>query len=331
VRRAFDASEIAARKADEHLKRLSWLAHFLRVSHEAQVRGERVTVSIPLDRYEPWERSQVSAAFRKEAAKAQHDVRLGLFVVDVDAGHKLWAGAARMPGGEEIYAGHDQGEPYCFVVQVVHPDQPRLNIDGAALGLCGMHARFGEPGAPVAEWLQAGGALYAAPWGLGWSANGRRIRGTFGLRTANFGAGHGRELDVEMCATGTEGTCAVLFLQPLKGNALTQGKPVVTYPGMRTNALALRANLIDQLINEFGEESFSHFWRSDRPVTDAFAGAFGISVDQWMRDVVQTKYGRLARGPRVASADAAGVCLFLLLCGLWAIFGTRRRAGPGRE
>ena len=74
--------------------------------------------------------------------------------------------------------------------------------------------------------------------------------------------------------------------------------------------------LLPDLVARFGADRFRSFWKSDQEVPEAFAQAFGMPMEAWVRSEALAYYGPLDAGAGDlgrAAATAVGWSVLLLL------------------
>lgn len=287
-------------------------------------------------------RPELANAFRRSVSSSvgafgdrPTPVRIGYFVVDKNQGGHPTLTDFEPFGSPETYLGQINGQPYCVTGKVRHDiEVNHAQLEYAAenpnrglreLGACGFYAKYGEPGSPMAEWLIAGGYHYTNfvfvdefPR-LGF----RPARRAFG-RTGN-----GVGLPKQACAAGSVEVCEQLFLEPqqygprdLAGRMWSRQPPVATYSDIGTPWFDIA--LMGWIEKEFGEEAFAEFWTSDLPVKEAFATAFAMPLDVWMRDLTVRMIGPVAAGPAPRMANTFGSLLFIVGGVLFSLYISRR-------
>jgi hypothetical protein len=225
------------------------------------------------------------------------------------------------------------------------------------LGPCGLVAQLGPPGPGVATWLAGGGAVYGR-----YPSEGDHL-GNAGHRIYDAGAYGGWDLEavvagnyqlpwliaalamggitwhypgrpfegestlLQNCQRGRSGRCEALLRTPL-------GLGFRTFTSADYTVLIFRFwqagdpayRLVAQLRHEVGADRFQAFWRSRAPVDSAFATAFGVTMDQWMRAWVRRTYGPPRYDPSLGAGDVAGtLAVSVVLVAMVAGFGMRRR------
>ena len=230
--------------------------------------------------------------------------------------------------------GEEAGQPWCLTVRNYNPRalnpsnqwpsigeeaNPARAVD--ELGACAFVARFGLPGVRVDEWFRTSGFTLAE----------RGNRGTpdltqnAGPLSDNFTMSVDYMLPLRSCLGGWDSSCAELFFpdpHPVNryvwGRATADLGSVVIESGNFSNNVfnsvfgeTALARLADQHPDAFGE-----FWRSDAPVEEAFASAFGMSPAEWLRsgfvDVSTAEFGPAPSGVEWAVALAWASLLALI-------------------
>lgn len=189
-----------------------------------------------------------------------------------------------------------------------------------ALGPCGYYAAFGRPGPRVGAWMASSYQGYAAAppgWTYRpdsssweqqqlreWKGNSWTMRvARAGLPPAYFGA-----MNAAGCLVGRTGRCteAVLAVRP--------GRPWI---GFQDDGLGpLDVMVLPDLVSQFGVARFRAFWKSEADVPAAFAEAFGVPMDEWVREEARSYFGPLDAGAGDvgrAAVTAIGWSALLLL------------------
>ena len=233
----------------------------------------------------------------------------------------------------EVYLAREGERPYCIIAspyldrwkdaeadviaqslrfKIRIPQDPRQPTN--LFGLCRFFARYGSPGSFVLPWLQAGA-----------SAFGRSVFPSRYLQTLERGPARapfgkpgqasflGGGMRTELCLWGDRKMCDALVMEPvvslsgvrqmeLDPTELLEDSPVdflLHYPRVEEEMLGRHELFFWVLEEEFGPERFGAFWRSDLPVPDAFAAAFGEPLDLWVMDWLRRYVDPPARGPGV--------------------------------
>jgi hypothetical protein len=215
------------------------------------------------------------------------------------------------------------GEPWCAAVhyRFQEPVEYSAKIsEERLLGPCLFWARHGAPGPSIASWLLKGGYRFAdapADYSVDSTQELRVRRLIFGIRRIWFFD----PLGGERCLAGRAGTCAAAVLDtvPLRWrrdrSAFPDAPPTFareSYDGVMVFGVVDPA-MLAHLEQRFGAEAFSRFWRSSDTVEPAFQAAFGMSLDEWVREWAQAHYGAEPVGPRV---ELATMLLSLLTIGV---------------
>lgn len=231
------------------------------------------------------------------------------------------------------------GQPWCAAVHYGGSDRElgryarfgRESERLLMLGPCAFYARYGAPGPGVNAWLRSGGAEFAdAP--VDYVADEVRVRRTrkiFGMRSMHYG----RSLLAESCLSGRDSACSQAVMQDQKRGwwskveALQEAPTTFLRYHYPLEVFGKADNtMVANLEKEFGADKFEKFWRSDKPVDQAFNAAFGVSLDAWVRTWGRARYGTEPSGPRM---DFATLLLSLLSVGILmgiALLIVQRRA-----
>jgi hypothetical protein len=212
-----------------------------------------------------------------------------------------------LPRAEFIFNG-ESSEPWCAAVHYKGPQRDTFGPqfpESRLLGPCLFWARYGAPGADIAKWLDKGGYRFAdapADYVLDDLDEPRARRAIFGLR-------RGWYIDPfsgDRCLAGHEGACAkaVLDTVPVRWRrgreALPDSPPTFVREDYGNVVFgSLDPAMLAQLERRFGADAFGRFWQSSDAVEPAFLAAFGISLDEWVREWARAYYGAEPVGPRV--------------------------------
>jgi len=200
------------------------------------------------------------------------------------------------------------------------------------LAPCAYHAVFGIPGARVQDWLQLWD--YDIAGSLQWHQEPEYLEDFSGfapppeqrimLKLFYF-TFVGEDFTRVSCAKGRSEICrdGVLHGTGVSGvrfgTSLPQPLPGVFRIGSENLYLA-------SMVHALGPERFGRFWRSDLPVEQAFAEAFGTNLAEWTSDWLR---GRM-RVPPADTAPRAGEVVFALL-GITLAVGAAAAIGRRRQ
>jgi hypothetical protein len=306
-------------------------------------------------------------AFARAAARAlggfpRADVALGRFQVEVHDGSPLDFGLRQ---GEFLLAGEADGRPYCVTV-LAEPSEvrrahalrragaqdqasaglwPTLNQDASpseVLGACWVVARYGVPGPHVAAWFSQGGAYLATSHRPFRAASVEDLAGrapdALSAYMMRLYTGRLLSVRVQRCLAGDETACAALLsdptppaylVGPIRRVPLEAAAVVVEHMELTASALpgVVDPAFLATLETRFGPERFRAFWTSDRPLSDAFADAFGLTPGAYVGQEARAALGPLTPGPGLRAGGWVGLAL-TILAGLAASFFVAGRRRP---
>lgn len=247
----------------------------------------------------------------------------GLAVFFLDAWHDLPGGYRfRSRARSEHYLVEGPSGPVCVVAVLIpwrtlaSDEEWRRGSARGVLGPCALHATYGRPGPGVTRWLERGGYLFldvARPFGEssgeGDGAAAGTVRGLFGTR--DFRA---RRVPptAQRCLTGRLEACRRWLTTPQEiesaffrwtgtpDHFLSRRTEMISAArgyGWAGYADLPEARLVADLEAEFGSERFGRFWRSGKPMPEAFTEAFGEPPARWMHRWAVARYGEESRGP----------------------------------
>jgi hypothetical protein len=212
----------------------------------------------------------------------------------------------------QTYVGVRDGTPYCLVV---YPKRyPISNSElrtSARLETCLMHAKYGVPGAAVAEWLESGGFAFARDVRLA-ELDPRTFRR---VQMLPFGILRPVEANLPTtgCVAGKLQACTATFLEGGSSRSfrrLVAESPIAYVQEGSVSLFEQKSDaILAELEAEYGPESFARFWRSDGEVETAFRAAFGVEPGAWLHDWVQAEIGSYRSGPM----PKGGAIVFALL------------------
>lgn len=207
-----------------------------------------------------------------------------------------------------------------------------------AYGACWVHARYGEPGPHVAEWMRTTGLSAAISWDAHeWWAetddSDRLLLNALGLRkTAMLNGGLGPETRLaDRCIAGDAAACRAVFTLPTGGArfateaSLDEAVPnSATVMGFTSNYLP--ENWLHTLEATYGPERMAAFWTSEADVVTAFEEAFDTDLETAMMELGRERFGHADPGPRVAGWGWMGLLAALALGIGGAVGAVRRRS-----
>jgi len=286
----------------------------------------------------PADSAAVAAHVRQEIGDVVPRARVAVFQADTsdifragmvqDSALRV---ALRFGPRMRLYFGGSGDDAYCFTATTgagvtsllrtlrlrEQPGRARAS-EMMATGPCRFWAKYSAPGAQIASWLHDGHARYL--WsdvdaGKDFHSSSRRgFLGTF----------NGFYLDVPVhgvrCLSGQQRGCidALDYSSSAGGGIAAQSGG----QGFGYGEGALFA-MIEE---EFGSERFARFWSSGADLETAFAGAFGVAMDEWLMRWAQQRFGVEENSPRM---DVLSVLLSLLTAvaalGAGAVVVQRRR------
>lgn len=329
-------------EATELLARRHWIAGFREVLERESFEdpafvalGDRA--DSPPEAREEWRRR-----VRRETDRlpAERD-GTGLAVFFLDSWHDLPGGYRHYRRtGTEYYLLEAPRGPVC-VAAVFRPrwalasdEEWRRGAVRGVLGPCALLATHGLPGPGVNRWLEEGGYVFmdvATPSGEGAGTVERR-REAFGIH--NF---YSRQIPFtgQRCLAGRLEACREWITAPGEISSLllrrsftrdrvlaARTEMISRQAGYGTRGLVSvpETHLMADLEAEFGPDRFRRFWRSSRPMPEAFDEAFGEAPERWMRRWAVARYGKESSGPRLGMMTAVLSILTLgatFLVGAW--------------
>jgi hypothetical protein len=238
----------------------------------------------------------------------------------------------------------------CVAILPVTATLLRQDVTLQALGPCAYYAQYGAPGPAVSKWLEwqsfetaaafdwSGGAL---PSTLSSSAHRPSFSapGADPAQLPDFNAPWTESTAGLRCRAGNLQSCGVALLTPsappypyftgLEESRPTPGFRVWDYYGPSLNGFGeIQRGWLSDLVRTMGKERVGRFWRSQKPVDQAFADAMGMPIAEWTRDWVVAREGAIAPGPQVPISSALssfGLAALLATLGLYR--AGRRQVG----
>jgi hypothetical protein len=176
-----------------------------------------------------------------------------------------------------------------------------VNLRGVVLDRCALYARYGLPGGEVRNWLGLGDAWANIWYRTGVSASLRRATWRTLPDTVEWFRADwwiGEALSAVQCLRGNDSTCEVVSAINPKPIDSRSRYYVGDFPPEQVAAHLLTAQ---------PTEMFVRFWRSDLPVADALASAYGAPAGALVRRAMSrqlvapakahTSVGRLLLAP----------------------------------
>jgi hypothetical protein len=194
-----------------------------------------------------------------------------------------------------------------------------VNLRGVVLDRCALYARYGLPGGEVRKWLGVRGP-WANVWGTGTSeslrrANWRTLPDTIAWFRANDWW-IGEALSAVQCLRGNDSTCEVVSaINPTPGDRGSWYYGAGDFAAGRVAA---------HLLSSQPTEAFVRFWRSELPVADALASAYGAPAGALVRRALSRQYVAPAKAHTSAGRLVLAPVWILVALGL-AWVGARRK------
>lgn len=218
---------------------------------------------------------------------------------------------------------------------------------GAIFGPCVYLAKFGQPGVYVSQWMRdsrwslariASWDQPAPPWAT------RRMLEPYYFwdRFTSMGDPYWRTrlivgLPGLACIAGERGVCAKAALRSTAApdDSVWRAQVVSTYGAspsfyyfsQKPSPLGADDSwLVSEMARTLGRDAFERFWTSNKPVSQAFSEAAGVSLDDWVREWARRTYGPAPAGPSLQTiALVAGTATVIIGFALAAAFERRRR------
>ena len=271
-------------------------------------------------------------------ALGPYDPAAGLAVILLDAPAKL------APRHWHYLPEATDGRTCVAVVEIGDRQEPwgdRTRWLRRVLGPCAFYAAFGSPGPRLREWLDSSAMqiAYAPTWDAPGSVRRRRavdlnagqpLGMVERIRTAVLGRTVRTTLEETGCAAGELHACRRYLLTDELGGEWFRWS--LGLPGVIPNRASLRAwhdpdvlNFLSDLVSLEGRDRFAAFWRSPATIDSAFAGAYGLSLEQWTMSWAR-QGGEVRVGPHVRRSSVLLSLLFVVLVvGAGAMLTTRRQ------
>ncbi len=212
----------------------------------------------------------------------------------------------------------------------------------ALLGPCAYYAKFGQPGAHIAQWLSSSRWQFARstdwsavspPWSDGRDDAESSLLPQLGATKP--GVREVAEPSGVACVAGKVGRCVTALLRSRIARTdsswsaaviNTSGAPIFDfYSRSRTPLGPAEGWLLSDMVQSLGPDRFQKFWSSSAAVPTAFQQAAGVSLDSWVHTWALRTYGPVTVGPRMSAASFASGSLILLLAFGAALVIERRR------
>lgn len=217
----------------------------------------------------------------------------------------------------------------------VRPEQILRTGAQRALGMCAYFARFGNPGTHVAHWLRQ--SRFAPAVFAEWLLRSQDRTPQRGPNDIGF-AGYSWKLspDRVRCAAGKLDACSSIAAgdEPWPYTLYDPGAPsdvVISDLSWQHTWHALGGNVVrylSDLVIAMGEDQFQRFWSSELKMEEAFAEAFGVTIEEWTMQWSRDQIGIPRTGPS-APADVTMVSLLLAMVfvGGGVAYSARRQVG----
>jgi hypothetical protein len=215
--------------------------------------------------------------------------------------------------------------PTCLVTRFFSREVAQKNaygipvaLRGVVLDQCALYARYGLPGGEVRNWLGLGEAWANTWYSTGVSVSLRRATWRTLPDTVEWfrtGWWVGEALSAVQCLRGNDSTCeAVAAIRPTR-NVLGSWYGSSLFAAERVAASLLTAQ---------PTEAFVRFWRSDLPVAEALASAYGAPAGALVRRAMSRQYVAPARAHTGVGKLLLAPAWILVALGL-AWVGSRRK------
>jgi hypothetical protein len=195
-------------------------------------------------------------------------------------------------------------------------------------GPCAFYAAFGAPGPDITAWLRSTGYAFtlAAGWSIPARAEPRHALTAFAM--SRWMDDWNPRDDLLHCLAQEPAPCAAEIQAIRRRDGLAVWGGVVdqargdefSYQDWR----GVGATLLSDMVREYGEERFGRFWRSDRPVADAFREATGEDLGTAAVRRTQARFIRFETGPDMTNKALLNG-LVLLTVGLIGTFAAAAR------
>lgn len=280
-------------------------------------------------------RDSLAALAALEAARITRPRgRAGVFLVDNAYGRRPGTGFHGGGAHRELYVGSDSLGAFCALVGTgsVRSDgvmsenvirMMRGRGEWSVLGPCTFIVRYGAPGPYVSRWLEQGAyAMAEVPAPVDREPAARHgSSAQLSRRLMLWTAG---DLRMRGCIGGRDDMCAAVLTAveaapERRGAATFELQPAFFYPWTSSSLM------ISDMEARFGPERFARFWGSADSIDVAFAGAFGIGVDEWVREWGQAIYGEPRLGPGIGALSTfIAACAALIISAVGVLIAGRR-------
>lgn len=329
----FEALQAEARTTGDVLFRMMWADSLSSLTLEEADEG--VAVLSPGDgEAVADQRSRLAARIRGQINRREGEGRRMVFgYVLQPHSHRQSDGAYSARERTETYVGTRDGVDYCMQVRVVQAAYVTrtlaMRIAGTdrtlpvtdELGPCRFYLAYGFAGPRIQEWLERGGAEFAAEEGVEAGAGERRLGppGRRWLLGASVLRGEGA-LGLSRCLAGLPSACGALFQAPddlfltAHQREVVRRSPVTSLGAASGYGRTLLDGeyVLADLEDEFGREAFADFWTSEEDVGDAFEAAFGVDAGSWMVRWLDREMGVDPPGPGLSRSASTGAVLTIM-------------------
>jgi hypothetical protein len=210
---------------------------------------------------------------------------------------------------------------------------PHRRVAAGLLGPCAYHARFGQAGAAVGDWLREGGAALAltsptfpAPAWRPPPPPPMLVRMVDGPGNRFVEPRLPFPLALDACLGGSVARCTEFVMGRRPGNRHLHRLGI--HEEYVWSVRADAAAFLSDVLVAFGPERFARFWRASGSMPGAFEQAFGLPLGEWVFTWATGRFG----SERERAPAAAGVLVWSLgtvagFVGLAVLVASRRRVG----
>jgi len=313
------------------LARRRWLDSLAARLDEAAGTG-RVRVFAPDGLVDETVAASLAARVPAPSDRRAEDATIVLALIDREAAA---AESRSWPNDVEFFMEPGPDGPRCFVLRYYNRSPAHFRAEAVLrraqladwTGPCGAIARFGEPGPRIRAWLDAGAWELVRWWRPAAPRDGEREpRAVRDLRLAAQPA-------AKACLAGRDDACRSLLF-PASGSREWRLPDAESRAPLRPVGLAsvglpgrigLGWTLLADLARDSGDDAFARFWRSADDPAPAFAAAFGITPEAWLRSAYLRRYDAIVAGPAPRPLSAGLSLLACLACAAVAAALGRRR------
>lgn len=238
------------------------------------------------------------------------DVVVGLFIQRPDQATVPDAPDPSYSTRTETYVGSREGTEFCYELVLARArnltdDFVRMHADHAPTG-CRLYAKYGLAGPGVQGWMESGALEFGREDARPEQPPGVRMwpleAPVFGLMGSPFSRS---DFGADRCLAGRADACENLLTDAA---AMGRGTDEQYFAANTPATFVERASrwspfgayddyLLADLEREFGAEAFARFWTSQEPLEEAFEGAFGLSLGQWVASWTAEHIGVYEAGP----------------------------------